>query len=165
MACDPSGETPQQIVCGDQRHQKGEGQPHGVAAGTGRQRVDQKFHAILRAHRAADGTDHRCQNRGMRQHPPAHVAQQEGDRPCGVAAEAIHPKNLQRASRRFRYSRIGEIGCDKKMAAARPPYFAIMKLAYMPNPGPLPGFVGVWLPHSLSKGVRAHANCADCTVD
>ena len=50
MACDPTGESPQQIVGGDQRYQNHEGEPHGITAWAGRERVDQEFHTILRAY-------------------------------------------------------------------------------------------------------------------
>ena len=91
MACDPAGQTPQQIVGGDQGHQHREGKPDRRAVRSSRQSVDEKLDAILRTYRAADGADDRCQNRRMCNFPPAHVAQQEGNRPFGVITEAIHP--------------------------------------------------------------------------
>ena len=90
IAGDPAGQAPQKIVGGDQRHQQREGEPDGAVGRAARQHVDQELHAVLRAHRAGDGADHGREDGGMRQRPPAHVAQQEGNRPLGVRAEAIH---------------------------------------------------------------------------
>jgi hypothetical protein len=90
IAGDPTGQAPQKIVGGDQRNQQSEGEPDGAFGRAARQHVDQELHAVLRAHRAGHGADHGREDGGMRQRSPTHVAQQEGNRPLGIGAEAIH---------------------------------------------------------------------------
>ena len=83
MACDPAGETPQQIVGGDQRHQQARRpatrrRRRGPADSVSTRNFTP--YCVLTEQPTAPSTA--AQNRGMRQHPPAHIAQQEGDRPC-----------------------------------------------------------------------------------
>jgi hypothetical protein len=66
IAGDPARHAPQKVVAGDQRYQQREGEPDGAVGRAARQCVDQELHAVLRTHRAGDGTDHRRENRGMR---------------------------------------------------------------------------------------------------
>jgi hypothetical protein len=62
---DPARQPPQQIIGGDQRAEQDESRPH-AGIGAVRQRVDQKFDAVLRAHRTSDGPQDRGEDEGVR---------------------------------------------------------------------------------------------------
>ena len=82
----PAGDPPQEIIRGDQRHEKNECQPYAAGAGRpGRQTVDQIFHAVLRAHRTGDGCNDGGQNDHMRGKTLAKVAQHKWKGPVRVS--------------------------------------------------------------------------------
>jgi hypothetical protein len=74
IACDadkrkarnPAGNSPQEIVCRDQRYQQGERRPHAVCVGgAAGEAIDKRFHAILGAHRTGNRRNDRRQNAKM----------------------------------------------------------------------------------------------------
>src|ERR1700730_7679618 len=69
-----------------------------------RQCVDQKLHAVLRAHRPGAARDHGNQDRGMGERPPPHVASEKRKRAITVATSFFHfgrnsPVGCARATR------------------------------------------------------------------
>ncbi len=82
----PARDPPQEIIRGDQRHEKNECEPYASrVGGTCRQAVDQKLHAVLRAHGTGNRRNDGHENNDMRCKPPAKVAQHERKRTIGVS--------------------------------------------------------------------------------
>ena len=127
MACDPAGQTPQQIVGGDQRHQHREGEPDGavgrVVQPTSVSTRNFTPYCELTEQPTAPITAVRiaaCDNE-----PPAHIAQQEGNRPfrrsqlrrsIPLARNACRPTFVTPAT--------ADAAVTKKGPAACRPYFA-----------------------------------------
>src|SRR5437870_13098714 len=74
---DPPRDPPEKVVRRNQRRQEQEAQPSISGMRTdvksARQRVDQKLHAVLRAHRATDGRDNGGHDRSMDDRPQPYV--------------------------------------------------------------------------------------------
>ena len=89
-AADPACEPPQKIIGGDQDREDSEGSDDTGGLRSLRQRIDEKFHAVLCRYRAAHGADDGDENRKMRDAAPSQVAANEGERPVGVFAQLVH---------------------------------------------------------------------------
>jgi hypothetical protein len=89
-ARDPARQPQQQIVSGDQRQHRGEGQPDAVGGGVPGQRVDQELDGILRSDRAGYRQQHESDDGDVRPDPASQIARGECDRAIRIAAKIIH---------------------------------------------------------------------------
>ena len=96
--------------------------------------------------------------------PPAHIAQQEGNRPFRVVTEAIHPPRSQRLPPTFVTPAHGNATVTKKGPAACRPYFASSALIACRG-GSLVSARRLAIASCSSRGGRFYAYRADCTVD
>jgi hypothetical protein len=106
IVSDPAGNAPQEVIRRNQRRQKQEAQPSisGMRADgkSSRQRVDQNFHAVLRAHRATDGRDNGGYDRSMGERPPPYVAGEKRKGAILVPTSVLHCGRTRRLLTRKR---------------------------------------------------------------
>jgi hypothetical protein len=99
--CDPTGQSPEQIRLSAALNPTNSPKAYHtrlcptalVCKG-----VDQKFDAVLRAHRRANGCQNRDQDDGVRHPAPEHELKQESDRTIGVSAYITHCRTLCRGN-------------------------------------------------------------------
>ena len=97
-ARDPAGDTPEQVVGGDQADQQCKGEPDAMRSRrTNRELINQIFHAVLSRDRAEHGRKDRCHNHGMRGRAEADIAENERERPLGITTQAVGNVGCQRS--------------------------------------------------------------------
>src|SRR6266446_366560 len=107
IARDPARDPPQQVVRRNQRRQEQEAQPSISGMRTdvksSRQRVDQNLHAILRAHRTADGRTNGGRDRSIGDRPPPYVAGEKRKGTITVPTSVLHCGRNSPSRLRTRY--------------------------------------------------------------